>query len=256
MATNKIVVGLDNRVQSGDQSQAEIVAALAAAGVSNGIAEQIRDPITGKLIQVTLTFPDTANQQAIDAVNANRGVATATPPLPPPKFVLLLNSISSTVILKGINATTNHRQFIELAMADSGTIVGVSTTSALGVLHGDGVVNTFFLGGGTGLNPFPATHNHAFLTLLQGSPTGSLTFANGSISIASDGGAPIPIVLTNPIVLPAAHASFDSREVRQFYMDSASKLYLMRSFTVASGVFTDHTGGFRTYAQAVAAGAV
>ena len=70
----KIIVSVDNFSQSGEATLAEIQAQ--AAGQGGNAAEVIRDPATGKVIQVNVNLPDTASQVAVDAITNNKGVAT------------------------------------------------------------------------------------------------------------------------------------------------------------------------------------
>jgi len=85
MANDKAVVLMDNFVQSGDLSLEQMVADVAAVngGTKPGVAQIVRDS-TGKLVQVELTFPDTVSQNAIDAINRNRGKAKPAVAIPTP----------------------------------------------------------------------------------------------------------------------------------------------------------------------------
>jgi len=73
-------VSFDNYVQSADITLEDVrnAAASGNGGVKPGIARQVRDPATGKLIKVELTFNDSASQNAVDAINANPGVPVAS----------------------------------------------------------------------------------------------------------------------------------------------------------------------------------
>ena len=78
MANVNATVPLDNFTQNGDTTLAQLLDSVAAVNGGNrpGVAEQIRDPATGKLIQVVLTMPDSAATAATNAINANPGVPT------------------------------------------------------------------------------------------------------------------------------------------------------------------------------------
>ncbi len=69
----KIIVGIDNFAQSGETTLREITAAAAAQ--SGNAAEVVRDPSTGKVIQVVVNLPDSASQSAIDTIANNKGAA-------------------------------------------------------------------------------------------------------------------------------------------------------------------------------------
>lgn len=263
MATNKIVIGLDNRVQSGDQSQQDIVAALAAQGVSNGIAEQVRDPITGKLIQVTLTFPDTASQQALDAVNASRGVASATPPLPPPLFLVdtALLAFSSPLLGDGNysygGSGASDNQGIMLSGSELQFASGGSFLSGGGALFGNGVTNSYF---DADQASFPV---QATIRFHNDHPSTPLTIASGSVVITHDGGQVLALVSSAPVVVPAATETSptvkDGFESKVYYIGLDGKLYLRhhvsRKNANSGGSETSVAGPF-TYAEAVALGAV
>ena len=88
MAKVNTKIPLDNFVQNGDLTLDELIAAVAAVngGVNPGVAEPIRDPSTGRLVRVDLTFPDTVSQAALDAINANPGVPVVVPAIPQQLF--------------------------------------------------------------------------------------------------------------------------------------------------------------------------
>jgi len=79
-------IPLDNFVQNGDTTLTELLAAVAAVNGGNnpGIADPVRDPATGKLVQVRLAFPDSVSQNAINAINANPGVPIVCAAVPEP----------------------------------------------------------------------------------------------------------------------------------------------------------------------------
>lgn len=237
MATNKIVVGMDNRVQSGDQSQAEIQAALVAAGVTNSIAEQVRDPVTGKLIQVTLTFPDTANQAAIDAVNANRGVAAATPALPPSLVISDLTGITSAVVL----SITGAQSISIKASAPTPSFLPV-----LGNLNGNGVVNTYQ---DVQVNPDPSLYSVGYLEIVNQSTIADLVFASGDIVLAHPSG-PTPLVTTIPLVIPK-RVGADPFRIKELFIGMDGKLYLRQDYGAIA-----YSPVFNAYADAVGNGAV
>jgi len=66
----KLEVSVDQFAQSGEKTLAEISAA--AQGQGGGVANVIRDQ-SGKLVQVNLSLPPTASQNAIDSIAANPG---------------------------------------------------------------------------------------------------------------------------------------------------------------------------------------
>jgi len=72
--TIRVEMSLDNFAQSGETTRGEITKLANQSG--GKVANIIRDPNTGKVVFVNLTFPDGTNQAAIDAVIANKGVAT------------------------------------------------------------------------------------------------------------------------------------------------------------------------------------
>lgn len=80
-----IRVPLDNYVQNGDTTLGQLLNSISAVnnGEHPGIAEQIRDPSNGKLVQVRLTFPDTVSQTAVNAINNNPGVPHTCVAAPP-----------------------------------------------------------------------------------------------------------------------------------------------------------------------------
>lgn len=242
MATNKIVIALDNRVQSGDQSQAEITAALAAAGVANGVAEQIRDPITGKLIQVILTFPDTANQAAIDAVNANRGVATASAPIPPGLFVLNWDNATLVQILKTGISIEQVLFFAAFSPTDPTRGFG----AILAQLKGNGIVNTFVPGP---VNRDPSVFTNGWFGIVNFHPTSDIVINSGDLVVTTDGVA-LPILLSAPITVPA-HVTFGNGNVKRYWIGADGKLYFD-----SSDIEGVHSAPTTTYAQAVAAGSV
>lgn len=244
MATNKIVVGLDNRVQSGEQSQAEIMAALGAQGVGAGVAEVVRDPITGKLIQVSLTFPDTANQAAIDAVNANRGVATATPPLPPPLFVNDLTGITAPALPDGASGTGAKARIVLHAMNTGAFDTEPPGDTILGILDNtNAYIDQTENDGGTYILR-PAV----ILEIVNGDTVNDVVIAAGTITVTFDGG---PLVIGNVATITVPKVAAGASNFARFWVGLDDKVY--SNFRITDLVSTHPQ---RNYADAIAAGAV
>src|SRR3989304_7932511 len=88
MASERARVPLDNYIKNGDQTLAELSESVTTQiGATPGVANPVRDPATGKLVRVELTFPDTVSQQAVAAINANNGVPVVVTAIPQQLFI-------------------------------------------------------------------------------------------------------------------------------------------------------------------------
>jgi len=119
-----IVVGLDNFAQSGETTLDEIAAV--AKGENGAAVNIVRDPATGKVIQVALTLPDTASQTAIDAITNNPGVTTTKiTPAPPPETIVPFDFDAAAE-----GATAESLGYV-VETVDPGDVIFVTAAAAL-----------------------------------------------------------------------------------------------------------------------------
>lgn len=223
MANNSLVVPFNNDIQDADGSLEEAMQAVAAINNGNrpSVAEIVRDPSTGKLIQVRLIFPDTVGQAAVDAINDNPGVVTTclNLPIPPSQVFKNLNAAAPDGIVWSGGATAPVLTSFNFRNLLGG---GAGSLTSSGFSRND--VGTLTL-------PFSLlvlrnvtdTGTPADFELLA-SQTITLNFADGDSLVIS------PVA---DIVVPAGRD-------QSYWIDAAGKLYLR----AASGVF--HTYDFST----------
>jgi len=116
----KLKIDLDNSTQGGDTTLNQIEEDLKGIGLRYK-PYKIRDPNTGKLVQVTLHLPFDVSQAdlmtAQDKINANPGVAYSVSPLMESCFIFDLSNISFT-------GTLQSGQIIRIFTADPFSPVG------------------------------------------------------------------------------------------------------------------------------------
>lgn len=230
MPNVKFELNLDNRVKPGQQTIDEIITTLQAAGENPNAAEPIFDPITGKLIAVGISLPDTASAAAKAAIDANAGVATSTPALPDPLFLTDLTAIAlATLTLAG------SEQITAFAVEDA-----FSNFTVLGVLGASNVYTD--LSANSSGRPFGVVQISDVGGAGYTVPVNDITLTDTVV------GAKI-LANAAAIVIPAPAAA--QRNADTYYIDNALKMYLAQRVVDSVPLFP-----FRTYAQAVAAGAV
>lgn len=114
MANVNIKIGMDNRVKPGQQTRNEVLAALQARGIPAQAAEHVWDPITGELVQTFVNLPDTAAAQATQVIDANAGVAIASPPLPDEFRIASVPLISAgpRLVLNGVTLLASQSAYL------------------------------------------------------------------------------------------------------------------------------------------------
>lgn len=240
----KFELGLDNRIKPGEQTLNELIATLQGQGHNPLAANVIRDPISGKLISVEVNLPDTAAADATNAINANAGVATATPPLPAGLGVFDLENISATA-LNMLPITATVQQNIQ-CLAAKGSAPGVFAGQLLGEYQDVGSGDVYV---DRNTNTSFEPHTTILMIYKDATVPSSLTIAPSDLVLTFDGSQTVTVANASPIVLKATVAGVFSQ--LRFYVDITGKAYL--AFHTEGGV---RLVPARTYADAVAAGAL
>lgn len=243
----KKTVQFDNRVQAGETTANELLAAFQAAGFNTNIANPIKEPVTKKLIQCEFFVRGATAQQIDDTTFANPGVVGYISPVPPPLTLIDLTTITlATLTLLPVQSPGRFGQSINVAAT-------IPTSQ-----YPTGGID---LGNITAPNPYadqqvnfdPSTYSATVVRIINGRTDTALTIASSEIALVHDG-VTTPLLLTSPIVLPAAGTATFDQEQWYFYVDINGKMYASFKFTVTNGV-QSAVGPF-DYATSVGNGAV
>lgn len=219
MPNVKFQIGMDNRIKPGQTTRNEIIAALQAQGIAVSAADPVFDPITGELVRVDVNLPDTASQQAVDAIAANPGVAVTTPPIPEPLFVYDLTDIALTNVTGMKDGAAGEQS--DMMVVAFGRPDGVGGTVYGGVIRGAGAVYADGLENTDGLSA----------TILQvvnhlNASDADIVVPDAGIQLAIDGGT--KDLTHSPITVGQGTAPFVS--THHFWIDSTGKLYYRERF--------------------------
>ncbi len=248
----KAKLRFDNLQQSGDESARQFVANLAKQGVNAAEVEKVLDPITGKLIQLLLTLPESASQKARDAIAANPGIVSTSPVVPDPLFIFAIDPTAGVILQAGSGMTGvvgAENSFEVSGSGDEGLGGGPAQRDRLGVLVGDV---------GTPLGSWIFTQNNTaalpntFIRIqveALGTAQPSWTIQLNEASLKFDGGSTLVIANLAPIVVAGTDAF--KRSIQSFWIDTAGKIY--PHFEQANSVTIS---GPTTYPDAIALGAV
>ena len=216
MPNVKFKIAMDNRIRPGQDTRNQILAALQAQGIDVQAATPVYDPVTGKLIETYVSLPDTASAQAQAAIDANPGVAVATPPIPEPLYIYDLTDITLTGVTgmkDGAAAVgpdwmiVNHADLELMQERPAGHVVGAAAT------YGDGTSSAL-----------PGS-----LLYVQNYPQASdadIVIPDTGIELAYDGNT---LDLTHTqITVGQSSAGVYFPAVHAFWIDIAGKLYHCR----------------------------
>jgi hypothetical protein len=235
MATNTMIIGMNRLEKPGQQTREEVLTALRAQGIPVTATSAVFDPLTGQLIQATISFPDTANAAATAAVNANTGVATTTAALPPTLLMLDLTGVSAPPL----SFDPPRASQITIWYAAAPDTYAEAGGSLAGTLYGTASGNTYF-------DEFPNNNggvNSATLIFMFNNGTSAYEITDGSLTFEHSGGMSVSVDLS-------ATVSIAATEGKYFYIGADGKMYLAVHITSAGYIIS------RTYAQAVEAGAL
>ena len=227
-----IKVPFDNFQQNGDQSLSQIMADVQAlsGGESANAAEVIRDPSTGKLIQVILNgVLNNAVANALAKINANPGVTGATP-IPDQFLAQDLDATAGVTFTGDLEAGT--------IAAGSAHDINVIVAGTFNRLEDTGTGDTY-TDAAAALAPGAVNINF----LIRTNATTPFVIADGSVTLKPISGPSVTISLTNTITLPVPTVLFSSVE---FFIDATGKLY--KNFEIVNDVVI--LSGL-TYEQAV-----
>jgi hypothetical protein len=209
MADNSAVLPFDNYAQDGDQSLEEAVQAVAAvnSGQRPLVADVVRDPTTGKLIQARLIFPDTVATAAVDAINKNPGVVSTCLNLaiPPQGFVNTLADVDGMLF----TGTLVSGDFILMAGGNQ---------SAYGRLTGGNVYAQL-------LDPANTIGAGSWIDVRAVQNADLVWLATDTLTLAYKDGSP------SIVVSPAADYTVPMGSQHHFWFDLSGKMYLKRGET-------------------------
>ena len=241
MPDHKAIVPLDNFTQNGDQTLDELIDAVAAVNGNTkpGVANQVRDPATGKLVRVELTFPDTVSDNAINAINADAGVPTTVGAVPQQWQADDLDDTAGLAFSQTLEVEslpdTGHR-------IDAEAVPELGLGVQLGYLRNTGAGNAY-TDQDEALSAMPLR-----LQLNNYGDTSDFVVASGEVTVKVSAAKSQTLTLQSALTIPKRiHFSTNFVVV---YVDESGNVYLQQSRI--NGIWT---GPF-TFEEAVANGAL
>ena len=225
MGNVTIRIGLDNRVQPGEQTVQEILATLQAQGENPNAANPIKDPLTGKLLGVDLNLPESASAKATAAVDGHGGKASSTGPIPDPLLLLDLDAAAGMVfsqVLAQRSSPNDNGQQLRISAID---LLALLTPIDMGRIRNDAGTGNDYVD--IAANATPTTHTHTVLRIdHQAESDGSSAVYlqnSGDLVLKRGGGQTIPVVLVDPISFPTNDNL--KATIVEYWVDDQGRLY-------------------------------
>ena len=229
-------------VKPGQVTRDEIIADLQAQGIPVQAANPFFDPVTGELLQVDVSLPEASAAQAKSAIDANSGVAATTPALPDPLFIFDLTDINLATVDLAVSSGVVLQQITVNAKVAGTNALGARTQ--LGAIRDTGAGDVFVNGPNNTLGRLETLL--FFFNTDNGGPA-ALSYPANDVSLDFVAGSQILGYLAALDIGIAAAGAL----TRGYYPDANGKLYEGYREESGAGILIN-----RTYAEAVAAGAV